>query len=54
MIDWALIGEIAGGGYGLCILVLIVLAVVVWIIGLVIRKTTKAEAATKEVPTKES
>jgi Na+-transporting methylmalonyl-CoA/oxaloacetate decarboxylase gamma subunit len=54
MIDWVLVGEIAGGGYGLGILVLIVLAVVVWIIGLVVQKTAKPKAETKEVPTKES
>jgi Na+-transporting methylmalonyl-CoA/oxaloacetate decarboxylase gamma subunit len=54
MIDWALVGEIAGGGYGLCILVLVILALVIWIIGLVVKKTTKAKAETKEVPTKES
>lgn len=51
MIEWGLIGEIAGGGYGLCILVLIVLAVVIWIIGMVVKKTTKPVTESKESST---
>jgi Na+-transporting methylmalonyl-CoA/oxaloacetate decarboxylase gamma subunit len=54
MIEWGLVGEIAGGGYGLCILVLAILAVVIWIIGLVVQKTAKTKTESKEVPTKES
>jgi len=41
MIDWTLVGEIAGGGYGMCILVLVILALVAWIVGLVVQKTVK-------------
>jgi Na+-transporting methylmalonyl-CoA/oxaloacetate decarboxylase gamma subunit len=46
--DWGLVAEIAGGGYGLCILVLVILSVVAWIIGLVVQKTAKPAAETKE------
>jgi Na+-transporting methylmalonyl-CoA/oxaloacetate decarboxylase gamma subunit len=46
--DWGLVGEIAGGGYGLGILVLVILSVVVWIIGLVVQKTAKPAAESKE------
>ena len=48
MIDWNLVAKIAGGGYGLCILVLIILSLVAWIIGLVVQKTTKPTTEGKE------
>ena len=48
MIDWTLVAEIAGGGYGLCILVLVILALVAWIVGLVVRKTAKPTTEDKE------
>ena len=38
MIDWSLVAKIAGGGFGLTILVLIILSVVIWVVGLVIQK----------------
>ena len=41
MIDWGLVANIAGAGFGLTILVLAILSLVAWIVGLVIRKTTK-------------
>ena len=52
MIDWNLVAKIAGGGYGLCILVLVILALVAWIVGLVVQKTTKPTAEGKESPDK--
>jgi len=48
MIDWNLVAKIAGGGYGLCILVLVILALVAWIIGLVVQKTAKPTTESKE------
>ena len=51
--DWSLVAEIAGGGYGLCILVLVILALVAWIIGLVVQKTAKPVAASKESSAKD-
>jgi Na+-transporting methylmalonyl-CoA/oxaloacetate decarboxylase gamma subunit len=53
MIDWGLVGEIAGGGYGLGILVLAVLALVIWIIGLIVQKTAKTTTESKGGGTKE-
>jgi len=50
--DWGLAAKIAGGGYGLCILVLIILSVVAWIIGLVVQRTAKPAADSKEGSTK--
>jgi Na+-transporting methylmalonyl-CoA/oxaloacetate decarboxylase gamma subunit len=38
MIDWNLVREIAGGGFGSTLLVLAILCIVVWLIGLVIRR----------------
>ena len=41
MIDWNLVAKIAGGGFGVTILVLVILSLVAWIIGLVIQRTAK-------------
>jgi Na+-transporting methylmalonyl-CoA/oxaloacetate decarboxylase gamma subunit len=49
MTDWSLVAEIAGGGFGVTILALIILSVVAWIVGLIIQKTkAKPEETTKE------
>ena len=48
MIDWNLVAKIAGGGYGLCILVLIILALVAWLVGLVVQKTAKTTTESEE------
>jgi Na+-transporting methylmalonyl-CoA/oxaloacetate decarboxylase gamma subunit len=53
MIDWGLVGEIAGGGYGLGIFVLIILSLVIWVIGLVVQRATKAKKESQGLPTKE-
>ncbi|MFC2063300.1 hypothetical protein ACFLS8_05105 [Chloroflexota bacterium] len=49
MIDWGLVANIAGGGYGLTILVLFILFLIAWLVGLVIQKTGKKPDA-KEAP----
>jgi len=41
LIDWNMVAKVAGGGFGITILVLIVLAVVAWIVGLVVQRTVK-------------
>ena len=41
MVDWGIIAKVAGGGFGVTILVLIILAVVAWIVGLIIQRTAK-------------
>ena len=41
MIDWDLVAKIAGGGFGVTILVLIILSLVAWLTGLIIRRTAK-------------
>jgi len=48
--DWGLIAKIAGGGFGVTILVLVILSVVAWIVGLIVQKT---RGAAKETPTKD-
>jgi Na+-transporting methylmalonyl-CoA/oxaloacetate decarboxylase gamma subunit len=50
MIDWGLVAKIAGGGFGVTILVLVILCLVAWIVGLVVQKT---RAGTKETPVKD-
>lgn len=51
MVDWNIVAKIAGGGFGVTILVLLIIAVVAWIVGLVIRKF---QANAKEVPAKKA
>lgn len=48
MVEWGLVAKIAGGGYGLCILVLVVILLVVWITGLVIQRAAKAATKHEE------
>jgi Na+-transporting methylmalonyl-CoA/oxaloacetate decarboxylase gamma subunit len=38
VIDWSLVAKVAGGGFGVTIVVLIILALVAWIVGLVVQK----------------
>ena len=40
MIDWGIVAKVAGGGYAVTILVLLILAVVSWVVGLIVQKTT--------------
>lgn len=49
MIDWNLVVKVAGGGFGVTILVLIILSIIAWIGGLVIQKV---QARGEEVPEK--
>jgi len=36
--DWGLIAKIAGGGFGSTLLILAILCILIWLIGLVIRR----------------
>ena len=47
MIDWNLAAQIAGGGFGVTILVLIILSVVIWVVGLVMQRTQAKGEETK-------
>jgi len=38
MIDWELVAKIAGGGFGSTLLILAILCIIIWIIGLVVRR----------------
>ena len=48
MIDWNLVARVAGGGFGVTILVLVILSLVAWIVGLVVQKTTKPTTVDKD------
>ncbi len=50
MTDWSLVAEIAGGGFGVTILALIILSLAAWIVGLIVQRF-KAEP--KETPKEE-
>jgi Na+-transporting methylmalonyl-CoA/oxaloacetate decarboxylase gamma subunit len=41
MIDWGLVAKIAGGGYGSTLLVLVILSIVIWLIGFVMRRRAR-------------
>jgi len=47
MIDWGLVAKIAGGGFGVTILVLVILSLVAWWVGFVIQKTTRTTTESK-------
>jgi Na+-transporting methylmalonyl-CoA/oxaloacetate decarboxylase gamma subunit len=44
MIDWSLAGKLAGGGFGMVFLILAILALVVWLTGLGVRKFQKSSS----------
>ena len=48
MIDWNLVAKIAGGGYGVTILVLVILSLLAWVMGLVIQRTRAKGEETPE------
>ena len=52
MIDWNIVANVAGGGFGVTILVLIILSLIAWIVGLVLQKV-QAKGKEKETPAKE-
>jgi Na+-transporting methylmalonyl-CoA/oxaloacetate decarboxylase gamma subunit len=39
--DWELIAKIAGGGFGSTLLILAILCIVIWLIGLVVRRRAR-------------
>jgi len=49
-VDWGFAGQIGGIGFGLVFAVLIILALAIWLTGLVLRKigTGKTKSASKE------
>ena len=49
MIEWDLVAKVAGGGFGVTILVLIILSLIAWIMSLVIQR---AQAKGGEIPEK--
>jgi Na+-transporting methylmalonyl-CoA/oxaloacetate decarboxylase gamma subunit len=38
MVDWAFAGKIGGIGFGMVFVVLLILAIILWLVGLVFRK----------------
>jgi len=40
MIDWDLVAKVAGGGFGLTILVVLLLSLIAWIVGIVLQRIT--------------
>jgi sodium pump decarboxylase gamma subunit len=47
LIDWGEAIRIAGGGFGMVFLVLVILALVVWIVGLVSQRRAAAKSEPK-------
>ena len=48
MVDWGFVGEIAGIGFGLVFAILGFLAIVLWLVGVVIRKLEEKANASQE------
>jgi Na+-transporting methylmalonyl-CoA/oxaloacetate decarboxylase gamma subunit len=46
MIDWAFAGKIGGIGFGMVFAVLVILAVVLWLVGMIFKKTGSGEEKT--------
>jgi len=38
MIDWTLVSKLVGGGFGVTILIMSIMALAIWILGLVFRR----------------
>jgi len=47
-VDWGFAGQVGGVGFGLVFVVLIILALAIWIVGLVICKTSTAKNQAEE------
>jgi Na+-transporting methylmalonyl-CoA/oxaloacetate decarboxylase gamma subunit len=43
LIDWGEAGQIAGIGFGMVVLILGILALVLWLVGIPLKKTAKEE-----------
>ena len=46
-IDWSLVAKVAGGGFGLTILVLSILSVMLWLLRIVTRESEPESKETK-------
>lgn len=51
-IDWGFAGRIGGVGFGMVFVVLIILAIAIWLVGLVVRRITNSETKTKDADKK--
>ena len=51
-IDWGFAGQIGGFGFGLVFVVLIILAIAVWLVGMVLKKISADKDKSKEVDKK--
>ncbi len=47
-VDWGFAGQVGGVGFGLVFAVLIILAIAVWLVGLVLRKIGGDEGEAEE------
>jgi len=45
-VDWGFAGQVGGVGFGMVFALLIILAVVIWLTGLVVTKTSTGKAGT--------
>ena len=47
-VDWGLAGQIGGVGFGLVFAVLIILALAIWLVGLVLSKISPGKGETED------
>ncbi len=48
MVDWGQAGQIGGVGFGLVFVILIILAVVIWLVGVVVARISPREIKDKK------
>ena len=53
MTDWGLVAKVAGGGFGVTILVLVILSLIAWAVLLIVQRTGKTTVESKEIPVKD-
>ena len=49
-VDWAFAGQVGGVGFGMVFVLLVILAVVIWLTGLVVNKCLTAKDKTDKMP----
>jgi Na+-transporting methylmalonyl-CoA/oxaloacetate decarboxylase gamma subunit len=43
VVDWGFAGQVGGAGFGMVFALLIILAIVIWLTGLLVKKTRSTE-----------
>ncbi|MFC1934276.1 OadG family protein [Chloroflexota bacterium] len=47
-VDWGFAGQVGGAGFGIVFIVLVILAVAIWLVGIVLRKIGAGKEETSD------